>query len=43
MEHGGIPGRGHRCVTLHSSSPRVFSVVRRLKLLLPDILKVLLP
>jgi hypothetical protein len=43
MEHGGIPGSVRRCVTLHSGSPRVFSVVRRLKLLLSDILKVLLP
>jgi len=30
-------------MTLHSGSPRVFSVVRGLKLLLPCILKVLLP
>jgi hypothetical protein len=43
MEHGGTPGSVRRCVTLHSGSPRVFSVVRRLKLLLPYILKVLLP
>lgn len=42
MEHGGIPGSVCRCVTLHSSSPRVFSVVRRLILPLPCILKVLL-
>jgi hypothetical protein len=42
MEHGGTSGRGHRRVMLHSSSPRFFSVVRRLKLPLPDILKVLL-
>jgi hypothetical protein len=40
---GVLPEGGHRCVTLRSSSPRFFSVVRRLKLLLSDILKVLLP
>jgi hypothetical protein len=42
MEYGGTPGSVRRCMTLHSGSPRVFSVVRGLKLLLPCILKVLL-